>query len=71
MLDLDIVDCSYCDNFTFLPLKEKRYYRCEDLGYCKLKKETFKSNHEICIYFKLLQGMHTKKWYPGKDYDLP
>lgn len=72
MLDFNnIVTCYYCEHHNFHALNKNRNFVPCDSGFCCFKNAERRGDMEVCIFFKLKQGFHTNKWYPGKNYDWP
>lgn len=62
-----IVTCVYCEHHARKYTSEKLDFIEANQGFCRKENKRRMCQDEICSFFKLKSGMHTFKWYPGKD----
>ena len=67
VIKMEEVTCWYCEHYDILYRMFVKNYVDSDLGVCNKKKECRAKEQKICENFKLRQGLHTLKWYPGKN----
>lgn len=58
------VTCWYCEQFDYAYMEDTVWGKP---FFCKRNNETRRMNDAICDGFALRKGLHTGKWYPGKE----
>lgn len=61
----DACGCKYCE--YYIQVENYSDYFLIQRGICRKHDILRKPEAELCNYFILKSGVHTKKWYPGKD----
>ncbi len=61
----DACGCDYCVNY--MKIDNNNFYYLIPRGICKKYDILRDYNSNICDCFVLKSGVHTPKWYPGRD----